>query len=67
MPGGPVLNTSVVEKRLPTDTRQNITQEPSYGAVYDAIADLSRRGTLDTPDKQVAAMAAGLAAQRRSK
>lgn len=67
MPGGPVLNASVmprpIEKTLATDP---MPQQPdrSYGAVYEAIQEMSRRGGLDTPDKQVEAMAAALQAQR---
>ena len=67
MPGGPVLNASVVEKRLATDPPQHQTaeqQRQSYGAVYEAIRNLANQGGLDTTDKQVDAMAAGLAAQR---
>jgi hypothetical protein len=65
MPGGPVMNASVINKSLPTDppVQQQQTYE-NYGAVYDAIANLSRSGELNTPDRQVQAMAAGLAAQR---
>jgi len=66
IPGGPVLNAGAVEKKLPTDTQYR-TQEPSYGAVYDAITNLARNGKLDTPDKQVEAMTAGLRAQRQGR
>lgn len=70
MPGGPVLNASVmprppIEKSLATDFAPRDDDARSYGAVYQAIAEMSRRGGLDTPDKQVDAMAAALAAQRR--
>lgn len=70
MPGGPVLNASVmprppIEKQLATDFSPRDDDARSYGAVYQAIAEMSRRGGLDTPDKQVDAMAAALAAQRR--
>ena len=66
MPGGPVLNANAVEKRLATDPPRQTAeqQQQSYGAVYEAIRNLSLQGGLDTPDKQVEAMAAGLAAQR---
>lgn len=66
MPGGPVLNAPAVEKRIPTDPIIPAqTQRYSYGAVYDAISQLARQGQLDSQDKQVDAMAAGLIAQRR--
>jgi hypothetical protein len=71
MPGGPILNASTlplrpVEKQLPTDPPLGThPQRASYGAVYDAIAQLSRQGALDTQDKQVDAMTAALIAQRR--
>lgn len=64
MPGGPVLNASAVEKRLPTEPSQYQQVEPDYGAVYTAISNLSKSGRLDTPDKQIEAMTAGLKAQR---
>lgn len=66
MPGGPVLNANAVEKRLATDPPRQTAeqQQQSYGAVYEAIRNLSLQGGLDTPEKQVDAMAAGLAAQR---
>lgn len=66
MPGGPILNASAmprpIEKHLATDPMP--TPQRSYGAVYEAMSELSKRGGLDTPDKQVDAMAAALAAQR---
>jgi hypothetical protein len=70
MPGGPVLNASVmprppIEKQLATDPLPRNDEALTYGAVYQAMAELSKRGQLDTPDKQVDAMAAALAAQRR--
>lgn len=64
VPGGPVLNASSVEKRLPTDPPLS-NSKLSYGAVYDAISQMARQGSLDTQDKQVDAMTAGLIAQRR--
>lgn len=67
MPGGPVLNASVmprpIEKQLATDPMPQPRQ--SYGAVYDAIQELARKGGLNTQEQQVDALAAGLAAQRR--
>ena len=69
MPGGPVLNASVmprpIEKQLATDLPSRDDDARSYGAVYQAITEMSKRGGLDTPDKQVDALAAALAAQRR--
>lgn len=70
MPGGPVLNASVmprppIEKQLATDLPPRDDDARSYGAVYQALTELSKRGQLDTPDKQVDAVAAALAAQRR--
>jgi len=68
MPGGPILNAGVmpraIEKQLPTDPPY-APPRPSMGSVYDAIATMSRQGQLDTEDKQVDAMYAGLLAQRR--
>lgn len=70
MPGGPILNASVmprppIEKSLATDPMpQQHDNERSYGAVYAAIQEMSRRGGLDTPEKQIDAMAAALQAQR---
>lgn len=67
MPGMPIMHASSlprpVEKRLPTDPYQ--VQRVSAGATYDAIAQLSASGQLDTIDKQVDALHAGLVAQRR--
>jgi hypothetical protein len=67
MPGGPVLNASVmprpIEKQLATDPMPQQTDR-SYGAVYEAIQEMSRHGGLDTPEKQVNAMAAALQVQR---
>lgn len=70
MPGGPILNASTlpprtVEKQLPTDPPLATQPARSYGAVYDAIAQLSRQGALDTQDKQVDALTAGFIAQRQ--
>lgn len=70
MPGGPILNASVmprppIEKQLATDLPPREDDARSYGAVYQALAEMSKRGQLDTPDKQIDAMAAALAAQRR--
>lgn len=72
MPGGPILNASVmprppIEKTLATDLPPRDDDARSYGAVYQAIAEMSRRGGLDTPDKQTDAMAAALLAQRGSR
>ena len=70
-PGGPILNASslpprAIEKQLPTDPPLATTpQRSSFGAVYDAIAQLSKSGALDTQDKQVDALTAGFLAQRR--
>jgi hypothetical protein len=68
MPGGPILNANAmpraIEKQLPTDPPY-AQPRPSMGSVYDAIATMSRQGQLDTEDKQVDAMYAGLLAQRR--
>ncbi len=70
MPGGPILNASVmprppIEKQLATDLPSRDDDARSYGAVYQAISEMSKRGGLDTPDKQVDALAAALVAQRR--
>ncbi len=66
MPGGPVLNASVmprpIEKQLATDPMPQPRQ--SYGAVYDAIQELARHGGLNTQEQQIEAMTAGLRAQR---
>ncbi len=66
MPGGPVLNASVmprpIEKQLATDPMPQPRQ--SYGAVYDAIQELARKGGLNTQEQQIEAMTAGLRAQR---
>lgn len=66
VPGAPVMHASStrppVEKRLATDPYQ--AQRNSGSAVYDAIAQLSAQGQLDTLDKQVDALHAGLVAQR---
>ncbi len=64
MPGGPVMNASVTEKKLPTDPQQ-VTPRENYGSVYEAIRNLSQSGELNSTDKQVAAGAALLQAQRR--
>jgi hypothetical protein len=68
MPGGPILNAGAmprppIEKQLATDP---MSQQPrqSFGAVYDAISEMAQRGGLNTPERQVDAMAAALAAQR---
>lgn len=67
MPGAPIQNTSALprptDKTLPTDPYQMPYRSGS--AVYDAVAALSAAGRLDTVDKQVDAVAAALAAQRR--
>jgi hypothetical protein len=68
MPGGPVLNASVmprppIEKTLATDPISQPRQ--SYGAVFDAIQEMAKQGNLDTPEKQTDAAAAFFAAQRR--
>jgi hypothetical protein len=68
-PGGPIMNASAmpmpraIDKTLATDP---ISQQPqhNYGAVYEALSELAKRGGLDSIDKQVDAMAAALAAQR---
>jgi len=70
LPGGPVANAGSLphpaEKTLPTDAPVAYGRQ-SYGSVYDAIAHLSKHGQLDTQDKQVDAMTAGLIAQRQAR
>lgn len=67
LPGAPVMNANSlnrpVDKRLATDPYD--MPRRSGSAVYDAVAALSSTGHLDTVDKQVDAVAAALAAQRR--
>lgn len=67
MPGAPVMNAGAlprpVEKRLATDPYAR--PQSSGSSVYDAVAALSNSGHLDSVDKQVDAVAAALAAQRR--
>lgn len=67
MPGGPILNASVmprpIEKQLATDPLPQATPN-TYGAVYQAIAEMSKSGQLDTTDKQIDAMTQALLAQR---
>ena len=69
MPGAPVMNTSAiprptaVDKRLATDPYT--MPKHSGSAVADAVAAMSAAGQLDTTEKQVNAVAAALAAQRR--
>ena len=67
MPGGPILNASVmprpIEKQLATDPLPQTTPN-TYGAVYQAIAEMSKSGQLDTTDKQIDAMTQALLAQR---
>jgi phage head maturation protease len=71
VPGAPVQYASAtqrpqpVEKRLPTDPYQ--APQRSGSSVYDAIAQLSAQGMLDTPDKQAEALTAGLLAQRQGR
>lgn len=67
MPGAPVQHASALpprpaEKRLATDPYR--PPQRSGSAVYDAIAQMSEAGMLDTPEKQAQAVAAGLMAQR---
>jgi hypothetical protein len=62
-PGGPIMNMRAIDKRLPTDQPAYAPKAPSLGAVYDTIAELSRRGDLDTQEKQIDAVTAGLLAQ----
>lgn len=68
-PGGPIMNASAmpmpraIDKTLATDPIPQQSQ-PSYGAVYEALSELAKRGGLDSTDKQVDAMAAVLQAQR---
>lgn len=68
MPGGPVFHSGSLptpaDKRLPTDPPITYGRQ-SYGSVYDAIAQLSHAGQLNTPEKQTEAMAAGLIAQKQ--
>lgn len=66
MPGAPVLNTGAIrptDKVLSTDPYA--MPRSTGSAVADAVAALSMSGQLDTTDKQVQAVAAALAAQRR--
>lgn len=68
MPGAPIMNAGAlprpVEKRLPTDPPYEAPRR-SGSSVFDAVAALSNAGQLNTVDKQVDAVAAALAAQRR--
>jgi hypothetical protein len=67
MPGAPVMNASAmtrpVEKTLVTDPYGR--PRSSGSSVADAVAAMSMAGQLNTIDKQVDAVAAALAAQRR--
>jgi len=63
LPGAPIIHTGAPDKRLPTDAPG--PKYPTYGDTYSAIERLYNTGELNTVEKQVHAMAAGLAAQRR--
>lgn len=68
MPGAPIMNAGAmprptVDKRLATDPYE--FPRTSGSAVADAVAALYNAGQLDSVDKQVDAVAAALAAQRR--
>ncbi|MBA2285826.1 MAG: hypothetical protein H0W02_10105 [Ktedonobacteraceae bacterium] len=67
VPGAPVqyASPSAATKHLATDPYQ--TPRGSGSAVYDAVAALSAAGKLDTTEKQVDAVAAAFAAQRRGR
>jgi hypothetical protein len=66
VPGAPIQNAGSLprstEKRLATDPWQ--TQRRNGSAVYNAIAGFAESGQLDTIDKQVDALHAGLVVQR---
>lgn len=68
LPGAPIMNAGAmprptVEKRLATDPYA--FPRTSGSAVADAVAAMYNAGQLDSMDKQVDAVAAALAAQRR--
>ncbi len=66
VPGAPIQHAGThpgeAQKRLPTDPYQ--AQRYTGSAVYKAIAEASASGQLDTQERQVDALAAGLLAQR---
>lgn len=68
MPGAPIQNAGSlprpVEKRLATDPYR---MPNSAGATADAVAALFNAGQLNTTEKQVDAVAAALAAQRKGR
>lgn len=68
VPGAPIMNAGAmprptVDKRLATDPYE--MPRTSGSAVADAVAAMYNAGQLDSVDKQVDAVAAALAAQRR--
>lgn len=67
VPGMPVMNAGAtprpVDKTLPTDPYARPLRSGS--AVYDAVSALASTGHLDSVERQVDAVAAALAAQRR--
>ena len=66
IPGAPVLNANAIARPVEKQSAFDPYQPPprSGSSVYDAIAAMSARGELDTQDKQVDALTAGLLAQQ---
>jgi hypothetical protein len=66
MPGAPVMHAGSrpIDKRLATDPYE---LPASRGATADAVAAMFNAGQLNSTEKQVDAVAAALAAQRRGR
>ena len=66
MPGAPVQNANAIARPVEKQSAFDPYRPPprSGSSVYDAIATMSARGELDTQDKQVDALTAGLLAQQ---